>query len=71
MICCQEGRLGGHASEGGREGSVDLQENPVLYCMSILSPVVDVVFLVVTAFHHFKYLQFFPTDSCSSFRAFV
>ena len=54
MICCQEGRLGGHASEGGREGSVDLQENPVLYCMSILSPVVVVVLLVVTAFHHFK-----------------
>ena len=38
----------------GREDSVDFHENPVLHCMSILSPAVIVVFLAVTAFHHFK-----------------
>ena len=38
----------------GREGSVDFNENPVLYCMSITSPVVVVVMLAVTAFHHLK-----------------
>ena len=38
----------------GREGSVDFHENPVLHCMSILSSVVVVVFLAVTAFHNFK-----------------
>jgi len=32
----------------GREGSVDFHENPVLHCMSILSPVVVVVLLAVT-----------------------
>ena len=37
----------------GREGSVDINENPVLHFMSILSPVV-VVLLALTAFHHFK-----------------
>ena len=38
----------------GPEGSVDFHENPVLHCISILSPVVVVVLLVVTAFHHFQ-----------------
>ena len=38
----------------GREDSVDFHESPVLYCMSIVSPVVVVVFLAVTAFYHFK-----------------
>ena len=38
----------------GREGSVDFHENPVLHCMSIVSPVVVVVLLTVTVFHHFK-----------------
>ena len=38
----------------GREGSVDINENPVLHFMSILSPVVVVVLLALTAFHHFK-----------------
>ena len=37
----------------GREGSVDFHENPVLHCNSFSSPVV-VLFLAVTAFHHFK-----------------
>ena len=55
----------------GREGSVDIHENPVLHCMSIVSPVVVVALLAVTAFHHFKKLQFFPTDSCPSFRIVV
>ena len=36
----------------GREGSVNFNENPVLHCMSIVSPVV-LVLLAVTAFHHF------------------
>ena len=38
----------------GRESSVDFHENPVLHCMSILSPVVVVVLLAVTAFQHFN-----------------
>ena len=38
----------------GREGSVDFQGNPVLHSMSIVSPVVVVVLLAVTVFHHFK-----------------
>ena len=38
----------------GREGSVDFHENPFLHCMSIVSPVVVVVLLAVTVFHHFK-----------------
>ena len=38
----------------GREESVDFHENPVFHCMSILSPVVVVVLLAVTVFHHFK-----------------
>ena len=37
----------------GREGSVDFHENPAHHCMSILSPLVVVVLLAVTAFHHF------------------
>ena len=55
----------------GREGSVDFHKNPVLHCMSILAPVVVVVLLAVTVFHHFKRLQFFPTASCPSFCIFV
>ena len=38
----------------GREGSVDFHENPVLHCMSIVSPAAVVVLLAVTVFHHFK-----------------
>ena len=38
----------------GCEGSVEFHENPVLHCMSMLSPVVVVVLLAVIAFHHFK-----------------
>jgi len=38
----------------GREGSVDFNKNPVLHCMSIVSPVAVVVLLAVTGFHHFK-----------------
>ena len=38
----------------GREDSVDFHENPVLHCMSMVSPVVVVVLPAVTAFHHFK-----------------
>ena len=38
----------------GREGSVDFYENPVLRCMSIVSPVVVVELLAVTAFHDIK-----------------
>ena len=47
-----------------REGSADFNENPVLHFMSILSPVVVVVLLAVTAFHHCN-LQF--VSSCGSF----
>ena len=38
----------------GREDSVDFHENPVLQCVSIVSLVVVVILLAVTAFHHFK-----------------
>jgi len=38
----------------GRQGRVDFHENPVLHCMNILSPVVIVVVLAVTAFHRIK-----------------
>ena len=34
--------------------SADFHENPVLHCMIILSPVVVVLLLALTAFHHFK-----------------
>ena len=38
----------------GCGSSVDFHEHPVLHCMSILSSVVVVVFLAVTAFHYIK-----------------
>ena len=60
--CCQEGRLEAHAGEGfnfGREGSVDFHKTPVLHCMSVLAPVVVVVLLARTTFHHLS--------SCMSF----
>jgi len=38
----------------GRGSSVDFHKNPVLHCMSILSSVLTVVSLAVTAFHHLQ-----------------
>ena len=44
----------------GREGSVDFNKNPVLHCMSIVSPVAVVVLLAVTGFHHLSTCSSFP-----------
>ena len=54
----------------GSEGSVDIHENPALHCIGILSPVVVVVLLVVTAFTILSSRRSFP-ESCPSFASFT